>query len=63
MAEEVKALRNELRMLREEQREQTANLVSAQYDSQERNAQTVVDGQRGAMEGAAYVQRTKTGFA
>jgi hypothetical protein len=50
-------------MLREEQREQTANLVSAQYGSQELNAQKIVDGQRGAMEGAAYVERTRTGFA
>jgi tape measure domain-containing protein len=63
LTEEVIALRNELRMLREEQREQTANLVVAQFQSQELNAQTVVEGQRGAMEGAAYLERTRTGFA
>lgn len=62
LVEEVKALRDELCMLREEQREQTSNVIGAQYDSTERNARTVVAGTKGAMEDASYLERTKTGL-
>jgi tape measure domain-containing protein len=62
MVNELKALREELKQLREEQREQTSNMIVAGYDSNERNAQAVVNGTRGAMEDASYLERTKTGL-
>lgn len=62
MVNELKALREELKQLREEQRDQTSNMIGAQYNSQELNAQMVVAGTKGAMEDASYLERTKTGL-
>jgi hypothetical protein len=61
-AAELKALREELKQLREEQRNQTASLIASNYDANERNAQVVVAGTKGAMEDASYLERTKTGL-
>lgn len=55
---EIAALRAEVASLREEQREQTGALIAANFDANEQNAQTVVEGTRQASTDAAYAQRT-----
>lgn len=60
LVNEIKALRAEVQQLRTGQREQTEALVAANYDSNERNAQTIVDGVKNSASEAAYIERAKT---
>lgn len=59
---EIKALRDEVRTLKEEQREQTSDLIAANYDANEQNARVVVDGTKQAAEDAAYATQTQIGL-
>lgn len=59
LVEEIKALRSEVKSLRDGQREQTGQLIAATYDSNERNAQAVVDGQRETASIEAYAERAR----
>lgn len=63
LVEEIKALRDEVRNLRDGQREQTGQLIAANYDAQERNAQTVVEGTKEASSTSAYAERAKVTLA
>jgi phage-related minor tail protein len=44
LVQEIRGLREEVRQLKEEQRDQTARLVVSNYDASDRNASTVVEG-------------------
>jgi tape measure domain-containing protein len=59
LVSEIKALRQEVQNLREGQREQTGQLIAANYDAQERNAQAVVEGTMDAVGANSYAERAK----
>ena len=59
LVSEIKALRQEVQSLREGQREQTGQLIAANYDAQERNAQAVVEGTMDAVGANSYAERAK----
>jgi hypothetical protein len=63
LVEEIKALRTEVKSLRDGQREQTGQLISANYDAQERNAQVIVEGQKDAASSSGYSERAKVTLA
>lgn len=60
LVEEIKALRQEVCELKNGQREQTGQLIAANYDAQERNAQTIVEGHQDAVRTTNYTERAKT---
>lgn len=62
LVEEIKNLRQEVKNLRDGQREQTGALIAANYDASERNAQIVVEGQQDAARTSTYSERAKTGL-
>ena len=59
LVEAIKSLQAEVKSLREGQREQTGQLISANYDAQERNAQTIVEGQKDVASSTGYSERAK----
>lgn len=59
LVNEIKALREQVAALRDGQREQTGQLIAANYDAQERNAQTIVEGQRDVASSSNYSERVK----
>jgi trimeric autotransporter adhesin len=59
---EIKALREEVRTLKEEQREHTAALISSNYDANEQNAQAIVAGSKEVAEDVAYATRNQLGL-
>lgn len=59
---EIKALRQEVQALKEEQRDQTQLLVNSNYDANALAAQTVVQGTKEAATDSAYVQRATIGL-
>lgn len=63
LVEEIKMLREEVKNLREGQREQTGQLIAANYDANERNAQAVVEGTRDAASVSNYAERAKATLA
>jgi TP901 family phage tail tape measure protein len=56
---ELKAMRDEVRQLKEEQRQQTASLIGANYDAQQRNADAVVVGMDDVIGSAARATAIK----
>jgi tape measure domain-containing protein len=63
LVNEIKALREEVKNLRTGQREQTGAIVAATYDSNERNAQTIVDGHHDVAKTTSYQERAKVTLA
>lgn len=63
LVEEIKALRQEVCALRDGQREQTGAIIAANYDANERNAQTIVEGHEDAARSANYGQRAQVKLA
>lgn len=59
LVNEIKALREQVAALRDGQREQTGQLIAANYDAQERNAQAIVEGQRDVASSSNYSERVK----
>lgn len=60
---EIKALRQEVSSLRADQAIQTGSLMAANYDANERNACTIVEGQKDAAKAGAYSERVKVSLA
>lgn len=63
LVEEIKALRAEVCALKDGQREQTGALIAANYDANERNAQTIVEGQQDVARTSNYTQRAQVTLA
>jgi hypothetical protein len=63
LIEEIKSLRSELTQLRQEQQQQTNALIGANYDAQQRNAESVVEGVKDAASSTTYSERARTKLA
>lgn len=59
LCNEIKALREEVKQLRQEQNDQTNRLIGSNYDANERNAQAVVEGTRDAMSETAWKEKNR----
>ena len=63
LVSEIKSLREQVAALRDGQREQTGQLIAATYDSNERNAQSIVEGQKDAASSSTYSEKAKVTLA
>jgi hypothetical protein len=59
LVDEIRALRQEVATLRQEQAQQTGQLIGSNYDAQERAANRVVEGVNDAMSNAARIDSVK----
>jgi TP901 family phage tail tape measure protein len=59
LVDEIRALRQEVATLRQEQAQQTGQLIGSNYDAQERAANQVVEGVNDAMSNAARIDSVK----